>query len=256
MLNGLGAKPISQSIELFTLDLRELSEDYKKLIDQHIVEICEGDSGSAIELVKQNLHRFISTKSKATQYGAVAEFFVHLCIREMGLRQEFLFRNLEEGSIKKGFDGYFSIGKKAFIVESKSGSSSTKDISHKAKVNEAYVDLRDVISGKSDKSKNNPWKNAYNHARHGDVGSSKSIYQKLKELSDKYDKEDFGSILDFRIIVASTIFIESPECENFHEQILATPTILLEKIKSRQTKIICISKATFSTFMEYLKGDL
>ncbi|MFZ8169854.1 hypothetical protein ACO1HB_13550 [Alteromonas macleodii] len=256
MLNGLRKTKVSEEIDLFTLDLRKIGQSDGKLIDKHIVEICEGQSGSDVELVKKNLLKFIETKSKETKYGAVAEFFVHLCVREMGLRQEFLFRNLEEGSIKKGFDGYFSQGKNTFMVESKSGACSTKNISHTTKIKEAYNDLKGIVSGNSSKSKNNPWRNAYNHARHADVGSSKSIYQKLKILSDKYDEEDFGNILDFRIIVASTIFRENNNSPDFHSQILSSPKNLLEKFKSEQTKIICLTKQTYEAFILYLKDEL
>lgn len=41
--------------------------------------------------------------------GAVAEFFVHLYLNILGLKQECLFLNLEENSIKKGFDSSIQI---------------------------------------------------------------------------------------------------------------------------------------------------
>ena len=84
-------------------------------------------------------------KDDTTKIGAVAEFFIHLFLRELGYKQEFLFYNLEERSIKKGFDGYFSQGETQFIVESKSGFESTRNISHKAKIKEAYNDGADYF---------------------------------------------------------------------------------------------------------------
>ncbi|MFY2508239.1 hypothetical protein ACN3E9_08105 [Vibrio pectenicida] len=110
--------------------------------------------------------------------GAISEFFVHLYLQESGYKQEFLFFNLEEGSIKKGFDGFFSKNSDTFLLESKSGSIKSKKISHKDKLKSAYSDLENYVSGKSEKGKNNPWKNAYNHASHIDVGTEKSIRKK------------------------------------------------------------------------------
>ena len=63
------------------------------------------------------------------------------------VKQEFLFFNLEENSIKKGFDGLFSKDSETFLVESKSGTILTKGISHRTKLKTAYTDS---LSGRVD----------------------------------------------------------------------------------------------------------
>lgn len=50
-------------------------------------------------------------------------------------------------------------------MESKSGSHTTEDMSHPNKIGEAYGDLKNKLAGKI-KGKPNPWRNAYNHAKH------------------------------------------------------------------------------------------
>ncbi|MBL0440163.1 hypothetical protein JEO77_01710 [Aeromonas veronii] len=146
-------KRFSNNVELHVLDFINLTPEITKQIDDQLVQICEGDSDSDLDLVKSNFLKFLETKDERTKIGAVAEFFVHLYLRQMKLKQEFLFFNLEEGSIKKGFDGFFSSETEEYLVESKSGLASTDGISHKNKIKEAYSDISSVIAGDSRKVK-------------------------------------------------------------------------------------------------------
>lgn len=93
---------------LHVIEIESIAADMKDLLDKYFVSICEGDSDSEISLVKQRLAKFLKTKNEETQMGAVAEFLVHLYLNQLNFKQEFLFFNLEENSIKKGFDGLFS----------------------------------------------------------------------------------------------------------------------------------------------------
>ena len=74
-------------------------------LDDNFVAICEGASDTDILTVKKRVRELFSTKNNDWKMGATAEFFVHLYIRLNGFRQECLYLNLEENSIKKGFDG-------------------------------------------------------------------------------------------------------------------------------------------------------
>lgn len=248
-------KKISESVELHVLDLVELTPELVKQIDENLVQICEGDSESPLQLVKSNFVRFLGSKDDRTRIGAVAEFFVHLYLRQSGYKQEFLFFNLEEGSIKKGFDGFFSKGNDEYLVESKSGLDSTVGISHKKKLKEAFNDISSVISGDSKKSKNNPWKNAYNHASHADVGAKKTIRSKIKELSDLFDNDHFKSADEFNIVPCSSIFLTGDWKHDISSQILNVEGRFFEDLEAKSVKSICISKATYSVFLKYLGFD-
>ena len=125
-------KVLSDRFELHVIEIKELDKTIENLIDNFIVSICEGNSNSQLCNVKDSLKKFLETKSEDTRMGAIAELFIHLYLRANNYKQEFLFRNLEEGSIKKGFDGYFSKDSETFIVESKSGTVTTKGIKHTA----------------------------------------------------------------------------------------------------------------------------
>jgi hypothetical protein len=177
---------INSNVVIHIIDIDDINSDLKLFIDEHFVNICEGDSGSYLEQVKRIVLDFLSSKDLNTKMGATAEFFLHLYLKLLGYKQECLYLNLEEGSIKKGFDGYYSLNDiEEYIMESKSGSSSTNGISHPSKIKEAYNDLKNSLAGT--KSNNNSWKNAYNHASHIDVKTANKIRKNIKKLSDEFD---------------------------------------------------------------------
>lgn len=236
---------------LHVIEIESITENVKDLLDKYFVSICEGDSDSKISLVKQRLAEFLKTKNEETQMGAVAEFFVHLYLKQLNFKQEFLFFNLEENSIKKGFDGLFSKDTETYLVESKSGSILTKNISHKRKLNNAYTDLKNYVAGKSEKGKNNPWKNAYNHACHIDVCAEKGIRNKIKMLRDMYDLGNYTEINDYRIIPCSTIFLDS-EWNVKENVIILNDYDFLKEFKCSTLTAICISKKSLELFKQYL----
>jgi hypothetical protein len=246
---------ISEGVELHVIDLVDLTPEIIKQLDENLVQICEGDSCSSLDLVKSNFFRFLNSKDYRTQIGAVAEFFVHLYLRQSNLKQEFLFFNLEEGSIKKGFDGFFSNETEEYLVESKSGLDSTAGISHKSKIKEAYEDISSVIAGDSRKSKNNPWRNAYNHASHIDVGTSKTIRKKIRELSNLFDNGQFSSVDKFNIIPCSSIFVTDEWSVETSRAILETEDGFFMGLRAKSLKAICITKASYESFFSYLRGE-
>lgn len=248
-------KHISPHLELYVYDLNKLCDKTMNLLDNNLVQICEGDSDTSLKQAKLIFLDFLSNKDETTKIGAIAEFFIHLFLREHGFKQEFLFFNLEERSIKKGFDGYFSKNDVQYIVESKSGLESTKNISHQSKIKEAYRDISLTISGtskKSTKGKNNPWKNAYNHACHINVGTNKSIRSNLKKLSDLFDQGTYQDVANFNIIPCSTIYLDDTDIKGFSSSILVEQNAYFSMLKAKTVKIVCVTNGTFSAFFDYL----
>jgi hypothetical protein len=247
-------KEYNENISIHIVNIQLLTEPLTKYLDEHFVSICEGNSGTSLYEVKKIIMDFLSTKDPRTKMGATAEFFLHLYLKYIGFKQECLFLNLEERSIKKGFDGYYSFNNNEFIMESKSGSSKTENISHSNKIKEAYTDLKNNIAGKSKKSKNNPWKNAYNHASHIDVGTTSNIRKNIKQLSDNYNKSIYHQIKDFNIIPTSTIFLENTWMDKYSEDILDTLKSLSDELEFKKLNIICITKKSLNIFQEYLEA--
>ena len=177
----------SERAVLTIIDIENINEVVKATLDEYFVPICEGNSGSNLSTVKTRVRNLFATKEYEWIMGATAEFFVHLYIRLTGFKQECLFLNLEENSIKKGFDGYYSKDGQEWLMESKAGSIDSKGISHADKVTLAMNDLSKKVSGKDKSGKkklpNNPWQEAYAHASQYDVGTAANIRKNIKEHS-------------------------------------------------------------------------
>lgn len=228
-------------------NIKEIRDDLKALIDKHIVSICDSEDDATIIIVKKELRKFFISKDLKTQMGAVAEFIVHLYLKEIGFNQECLFLNLEEGSIKKGFDGYYTFSSDEWIMESKSGSIRTNRISHKKKIKEAFDDLKSKIGGNAS---NNPWKNAFSHAKI--VGSSDNILQNIRKLSNMYTLEQYPDMNELNIIPTSTIFHEDTWIpENVQSQHDDVHTAISD-MQFKCINAICINKNSMSKLLEYL----
>lgn len=237
------------------IDINEVMPDLQSFMDDHLVAVCEGiGSDSSIDEVKERVRELFKDKESKKQdkeysnweMGAVAEFFAHLYLKSIGLKQECMFFNVEERSIKKGFDGYYSDKSDQWIMESKSGSIQSKDISHNSKLNEAINDLRDKISGKV---KNNPWQNAYNHAQLIDVKSADDVRNYLKALSKDFRKHDH-KLEEFNIIPCATIYYEEVEFSKKEEVASAVSDVVAPGEK--KIHLVCVSTRSVGVFKDYV----
>ncbi|TYB91592.1 MAG: hypothetical protein FXF54_08250 [Kosmotoga sp.] len=242
-------KEIAENIYLGVVNIKEIDDELKKLIDQKLISICEGNSKSDLIKVKKRVLNFLKSKNEKMRKGAVAEFFVHLYLILSDYKQECMFFNLEENSIKKGFDGYYSKQNEEWIMESKSGNINSESVSHKSKVREAYNDLKTKLDGAAT---NNPWRNAYNHASHMDVGSEESIRLHIKKLSDEYDDDVYHNIKDFNIIPGSTIFLNGKWIENNINVLEEDIEELVKNFDFNNIIVLCITKKSLNLFINYL----
>jgi hypothetical protein len=237
---------------LHFINISTLNDDITAYINANIVSICEGATNTDLPTIKQRLKAFLTPKKgSTTEMGAIAEFFGHLYLTEIGFNQEFLFLNLEEGSIKKGFDGYYSINDETWIYESKSGSLTTEGASHESKISSAYSDLKNKISGNP---ANNPWQNAYNHACHIDVGTDESIRQNLKALANAFNQGKRQDIGSFNIIPGSTLFIEGAWTNIDADDLAPKLKQLITTFNFTKIHIICVNKASIALFWDYLES--
>lgn len=234
------------------INISDLSSEIKACIDKNIVSICEGSSSTDLSTIKVRLINFLSPKKGTNiEMGAIAEFFTHLYLKEIGFTQQFLFLNLEEGSIKKGFDGYYLFSDKEWIYESKSGMISKNGVTHDNKIKEAYEDLRKKISGEVT---NNPWQNAYSHASQIDINASPNVRKGLKKLANEFTLGKYGNIEKFNIIPGSTIFLESLWADIDVPDLTLKLKSLLETFKYKNIMVVCINKTSVSLFWEYLEN--
>ena len=235
---------IDENASVIVLDIEpENIDDY---LMENIVSICEGNSGTDLEITKIRLRDYLKKKELNQRIGAIAEFYIHLFLKFLGYKQNFLFLNLEENSIKKGFDGYFSFNGEEWIVESKSGI----DVTHKAKVSEAYRDLKKKITTKE---KNNPWHNAYNHASLIDVGADKTVINKLKLLSNSYFKGIFFPITNYNLMPCGTVFNHNATDEEIKDTVFNDVKTILKNMDYKNVCLIAISNRAYDTFLKFIE---
>lgn len=237
---------------LHIIEIESISVSLGELINDKIRLITEGNTSTDLAVVKKRLYDYLQKKKGTTiEMGAVAEFMIHVYLNHMGFKQEFLFYNLEERSIKKGFDGYYTINKEEWILESKSGNSSVPGNTHPSKFSEAYADLETKVK---DEDGNNPWRNAYNHACHVDVQSPEDIRKNLKILADDFDSNKYTKIENLNIIPASTLFLEGNWIFANQSELESQIRTSLASMAFRGIHILCINKKSIELLSDFLNS--
>ncbi len=233
---------VDEKVNVIILDI---DDSVNKEIERSISSICEGLVDTDLDALKIRLKDYLLPKNLNQRRGAIAEFFIHLFLKELGYKQNFLFLNLEENSIKKGFDGYYTFNGDEWIVESKSGG----DVTHKDKIKEAYNDLNKKLTTKE---KNNPWQNAYNHASLVQVGADQGILKRLKALSNDYFKGKMLPITDFNLMPCGTVFghdaSELSVKEALYEEIKSLPS----GMAFNNLCLIAISNRAYTAFLKFI----
>lgn len=205
------------NISLVTID--ELSRELKKHIKDRLSEICWGpvSKGKAIkrysyEETMNSLWRRISTAHDNTKTGMVGELITHLFLvnNELGYESVNRFFNLEERSIKKGFDLVLrKVGDDSLsFVEVKSGGGSYVD--RALKLTSLLKTANDDIASKLDNPEENLWDNALNHCRTALTGDLREkIEEMLEQLLD--DALKTPKIQDYEVILSGIAFSDESE---------------------------------------------
>ncbi len=242
---------IEPDITYSYFDIETLDSDTVLYLDSVIVPIYGGVAcADSVELTKRRFKKLFSTKTSDTNWvmGATAEFFSHIYLNHYGYKQEFMFHNLEEGSIKKGFDGLYSHENNIWLMESKSGLESPV-VSHPAKVKEAVRDLSNKIAGRTT---NDPWNNAYSHANMIDVNASASVRSQIKKLSDDYVQGHFLSLSDVSIVPCATVYYSVGLKDVDIDAIIVDLKDYFGERKHGPIHVVCVSNAALAAFLSYI----
>ena len=246
---------INDKTRLTIIDIDEFDTPMIDLLDSCFVEICEGTSYSDLDTVKKRVKELYATKNVEWKIGATAEFFVHLYIRLNGYKQECLFLNLEENSIKKGFDGFYSQNNNYWLMESKAGFYSSENATHSEKVSLAMSNLADSVLGKKrdkDKKSNNPWQEAYSHACHCDVGTAENIRKEIKKLANEFVNDLFHPIEEFNTMPCGTVFLAGIWIQQDHDSIKESIVNISSKLLGKEIHVICATHKTINLFLDYI----
>lgn len=240
-------KRISDNIELFIWDIDSLSDDLKSLIDHEFVSIYEGSSTTSLSTVKKKARKLFEGKNQNWVVGATAEFFLHLFLRQQGYSQQCLFKNLEEHSIKKGFDGYYTFNDDEWIMESKAGLKRNPETTntHEGKIKIAIKDVEKKVAGKEE---NNPWENAFNHAKIADANAK--ILDNLRKLDNEFAEGGFHTIDEFNVIPCATLYYQDEEFENKNS--IENQFTDISFFNAKKQIVLCASYRSFQILQEYI----
>jgi hypothetical protein len=246
---------LSDRITLHFISIETYSPRLKKYIDNNIHQIWNGDneiieSANDIKITKKELKNLLDKKNELQKNGIVSEFICHLYLRANQFKQHFLFSNLEEKGMKKGFDGLYGIDNDFFIYESKSSLESTLDATHNSNISEAYNDLKKKIEGLN--TTNDPWKNAYHHSTLRSVNFNDTISKTLKKLSKDYVEKKFEKIESHNIIPSSTVFLGARYAAIDKEDLTEKISNLIKGYKCKHLNVLCLNKNTVQNFIDYL----
>ena len=241
---------VNDKLEITVFEVKEFNSIVKEYLDENLITICEGkNSTSKIGVLKKRIIKLFEEKDEKWKMGAIAEFFIHLYINLIGYEQACIFLNLEENSIKKGFDGYYTLNNIPWIMESKSGSILTSGISHKLKLKEAIADLKEKVEGKT---RNNPWQNAYSHACNCNVTATSEIRECIKQLADDYFLDSFHALEEFNIMPCATLFLNNDWKPKGKEDILNDANTAIENAKYKCAHLICVTQGSIEIFIKYI----
>ena len=220
-------------------------KDLQKTIDNELVDIVHASSYYDLTPTKLEIKTTLENKTEKQRNGSIAEFFAHLVVRNLGYIQQCLYRNLEESSMKKGFDGLYLYENLFWLMESKS----TMKEMHKDKIFDALSSIKEQIENTS---KNNPWMNAVHHISNVENGKrNESIKQKILKLSKDFQENKSHSIDEFNLIPVSTLFLNNyQKIDDIANDIIT----LLNGCNYKQVIIICIDNYIKDDFIRYLGG--
>jgi len=247
--------------------IHNLSSEVEALIRKNLTAICHGSrvhnyGGARLFSYKATLESFLERyekKAPDTKMGMIGEFLSHILLPK--IFDEFdvasAFFNLEEKSIKKGFDLilYKPQDQSAWITEVKSGNlhkgkdhdQTTKDLLGTAKA--------DLVK-RLNESETMYWYNAVNSVQCS-LDENRDYKKTLEEiLLDEGGAADQGKALssDNCVVLVASLF------EPLTNTITTTPaTTTLKKINDDghflETIVFCIQKATYTKVVEFLTSE-
>jgi len=241
---------LNDYITIHFLNIDEIEHDFEELIIASIRQICGGRySEYSLDFFKGRLTDFFREKlsDRRTAMGAIAEFIIHVHLNNLSFSQECMFFNLEELSIKKGFDGYYSFGGEQWIMESKSSEDIEKK--HDGKIREAYSDLKNKIETRVS---NNPWYNAYNHMRTVNVNTDVSIVSRVRQFSEEFQRGTYQQIANFNIMPCSTLYLGDSWTPINNDELETKLTELCQRIDYQKIHIICINNRDFERIINMI----
>lgn len=243
-----------------------LNEEIQTALRDHLVAICYGgvfiDSAYRKYSYKNTVKEFIKryeSKSEDTKKGLIGELLIHFLVTEYFTNFETVtpFFNMEERSIKKGYDVVLTESKSAtiWLIEVKSGEL------HKNKdADETIVDLLNTakrdLNERLNEENQSLWQEAINGARLA-YKSCNDIKDAVVDILENYgDDASDGKYMsrDKNIFISSVLFSNLVDCIS-EETISDKREKIHEEALFKQVFVLAVQKGTYQKVYEFLKKE-
>jgi len=247
--------------------IEHLSDDLKTIIRANLATICHGThisdyDGEPLFDYKATLGSLLDrykTKTKETQMGMIGELLSHILITQLFDEYDIAspFFNLEEKSIKKGFDLilYKPSDGSAWITEVKSGKLH-KGKDHEETTHDLLSTAKGDLKKRLNQQKKMHWLNAIHSVKtslNDEADYKKTLVNILvKEGSSAAQGKAVGS--DNYVVLISNLFepLDKKITINPAESVLES----IQKVKTelfKDTVVFSIQKETYSAVAEFLQ---
>jgi len=249
--------------------ITDLSDELKELIREHLSTICHGSHVSdylnnPMYNYRSTIHSFIvryKKKTDDTKKGMIGEFLSHIIITR--LFEEYVitsaFFNLEEKSIKKGFDIllFNTVDNTVWITEVKSGNlhtQKTHDQTTKKLLNTAKTDLINRLN----EQETQYWHNAIHHVRaavQDETDYRNILLNILRENYGKAAATGQAKSQDKNVVLISNLFAPlSTKISDGPAKELADN--LSDKKLFANTVVFSIQKATYQKVVDFFQTEI
>lgn len=263
MLEGIQFEKSKTGSLCFTIE--DISDELKDVIRERLSEICHGAAKasrkSVIYSYKKTLRAFFEkfdTKSADTQKGMIGELLTHVLFLhyEVGFRAASPFFNMEEDSIKKGFDLvlHHNATSEIWFVEVKAGECGSETSINKlgSLLSLAKNGLKTALNSE----RNTLWQNAVNGANL--VIQNSGLKSQIETLLESYNEKavagesvstDYNAVLVAVCFSGAQAFASGAEFEGRH-------TTQKDMNEFRDLMSIAVQKDAIQSLIDFLKGEI
>ncbi len=245
--------------------VREISEDLKIEIRSRLSEICNGAAKASRNTTLYSYQRTLSaffqkfdTKSSDTQKGMIGELLTHVLLLhyESDFRSASTFFNLEEDSIKKGFDLvlHHDTTGQIWFVEVKAGDCGGKTSIQKLGdlLSLAKNGLKTALNSK----RFTLWQNAVHGATV--VIQDRSLKEQIENLLEGYNEkalEGESTSTDYNAALVAVSYLGNQEFAT-PEEFDRRHNAQKEMNEFHDLISIAFQKDTFQSVVEFLRGEI
>lgn len=246
--------------------ISSLSNEFKSIIRSNLSSICHGPADAETSRptysYKNTLKEFIKrykTKTVNQRKGMIGELLLHILLLEFlnDFQIDSPFFNLEERSVKKGFDVVLNKtdSNDLWIAEVKSG-----ELHLNKDTSQTVVELIDTAKKDLDSRLNGDSISLWTNAVHGAKSAMqeyrderKAIISILQDYSDAATEKTLTS-QDINVILVGTIFntlcdkIIETKISNKYDQVINTNTF-------NKVYLVAIQKETYTNVYKFLESE-